>query len=156
MDIVTIILIAAVVILLALVILLFVKLSGLERKIRTFTKGREGASLESEIKGLFRDNKQLVKNGARNKRDIEDIKDHMLSHVCKVGIVKYDAFHQMGGQLSFALCMLDTEDNGFVLNSVQSADGCYSYIKEIVAGQSAIELGREEQQAFSEALRPRE
>ncbi|MBQ6734342.1 MAG: DUF4446 family protein [Lachnospiraceae bacterium] len=156
MDIITIILIVAVVILLALVVFLLVRVSGLERRVRTFTKGREGASLESEIKGLFRDNKHLMKNGSRNKRDIEEIKMRMSSHVCKVGIIKYDAFHQMGGQLSFALCMLDEEDNGFVLNSVQSADGCYSYIKEITAGVSAIELGREEQQAFSEALRPRD
>lgn len=156
MEIVTIILIVVVVILAALVIFLFLRTSSLEQRVKTFTKGREGASLESEIKSLFKDNRHLMKNGSRNKRDIEEIKDHMLSHVCKVGIVKYDAFHQMGGQLSFALCMLDTEDNGFVLNSVQSADGCYSYIKEIVSGQSAIELGREEQQAFSEALRPRE
>ena len=152
MEPVTIVIIALLAVMMILVIWLGVRVGTLESRMRSFMKGREGASLENEIAGLFKDNKHLMKNASRNKRDIEEIKAHMLTHVCKVGIVKYDAFHQMGGQLSFALCMLDTEDNGFILNAVQSADGCYTYIKEVVAGMSRIELGREEQQALGAAL----
>ena len=38
----------------------------------------------------------------------------------------------MGGKLSFALCMLDKKDNGYVVNVMHSNDGCFAYIKEIV------------------------
>ena len=58
----------------------------------------------------------------------------------------------MGGKLSFALCMLDADDNGFILNTVQSTEGQYAYLKEIFSGQSTIELGKEEQQALDSAL----
>ena len=52
-----------------------------------------------------------------------------------VGIIKYDAFQQMGGKLSFSLALLDENNNGFIINSVHSTEGCYSYTKEIKNGE---------------------
>ena len=69
-----------------------------------------------------------------------------------IGVNKYDAFHEMGGKLSFALCMLDKKDNGYVVNVMHSNDGCFAYIKEIVNGKSYIELGKEEEKAVKQAL----
>ena len=66
----------------------------------------------------------------------------------KMGLVKYDAFRQMGGQLSFSLALLNENNDGFIINSVHSTDGCYSYTKEVIAGEWSINpqmlLGREE------------
>ena len=70
----------------------------------------------------------------------------------KMGIVKYDAFNTMGGQLSFSLALLDGNDDGFIINSVHSSEGCYSYTKEIKGGTSSITLGQEEQRALDEAI----
>jgi hypothetical protein len=58
----------------------------------------------------------------------------------------------MGGKLSFALCMLDKTNNGYVVNVMHSNNGCFAYIKEIVNGKSYIELGEEEQKAVDEAV----
>ena len=69
-----------------------------------------------------------------------------------MGLVKYDAFRQMGGQLSFCLCLLDDNNNGFIINSVHSTEGCYSYTKEIKAGESILDLGAEEAEALTIAL----
>ncbi len=66
-----------------------------------------------------------------------------------MGLVKYDAFSQMGGQLSFCLALLNEKNNGFIINSVHSAEGCYSYTKEIKNGQSDISLGKEEEEALA-------
>ena len=74
----------------------------------------------------------------------------------KKNIVKYDAFNQMGGQLSFSLALLDENNNGFILNSVHSAEGCYSYTKEIIGGKCAIDLGEEEKQALALAMKSEE
>ena len=70
----------------------------------------------------------------------------------KMGLVKYDAFQQMGGQLSFCLALLDENNNGFIINSVHSTEGCYSYTKEIRHGESDISLGKEEAEAMAIAI----
>ena len=66
-------------------------------------------------------------------------------------MVKYDAFQEMGGKFSFSLAMLNEEDDGFVINAVHSREGCYTYIKEIVGGNSIIVLADEEQEALDMA-----
>ena len=69
-----------------------------------------------------------------------------------MGLVKYDACNQMGGQLSFSLALLDENNNGFIINSVHSVEGCYSYTKEIKQGESTISLGDEEAKALAIAM----
>ena len=70
----------------------------------------------------------------------------------KAGLVKYDAYNQMGGNLSFCLCMLNERNSGFILNSVHSSDGCYTYTKEIKNGECEIALGEEERKALNMAI----
>ena len=70
----------------------------------------------------------------------------------KTGIVKYDAFSDVGGRMSFALAMLDMNNTGFVINAIHSKEGCYTYIKEIVKGESYIQLGDEEKEALRQAV----
>ena len=70
----------------------------------------------------------------------------------KMGLIKYDAFHEMGGKLSFSLAMLDQRDNGFIINAMHTREGCYTYIKEIVDGNSIIVLSEEEQKALNRAM----
>lgn len=139
-------------ILLILVVVLFVKTRQLKKRLDRFMKGREGKSLEQDIIDLFEDNKLLKASTEKNKKNIRVITKKVESSFQKMGLVKYDAFHQMGGQLSFSLCMLDDNNNGFIINSVHSTEGCYSYTKEIKAGESAIDLGTEEAEALSIAL----
>lgn len=139
-------------VLLILVIVLFVKASRLKKRLDIFMKGREGKSLEQDIIDLFEDNKILKAGTEKNKKNIRVLTKKVESSFQKIGLVKYDAFHQMGGQLSFSLCMLDDNNNGFIINSVHSTEGCYSYTKEIKAGESAIDLGTEEAEALSIAL----
>ena len=70
----------------------------------------------------------------------------------KVAINKYDAFNEMGGKLSFALAMLDGNNSGWIVNAMHSREGCYTYIKEIIKGESYIELAEEEAEALDKAI----
>ena len=70
----------------------------------------------------------------------------------KFGLVKYNAFKGMGGNLSFAMALLDYTNTGFVLNSVHSREGCYVYIKEVERGETDVLLGSEEKDALEQAL----
>lgn len=69
----------------------------------------------------------------------------------KMGMVKYNAFREMSGDLSYALALLDQENNGFLINSVYGNEGGYSYIKEIKNGESEILLSEDEQKALEKA-----
>ncbi len=139
-------------VLLILVVVLFIQTRQLKKRLDRFMKGKEGKSLEQDIIDLFEDNKLLKASTEKNKKNIRVITKKVESSFQKMGLVKYDAFHQMGGQLSFCLCMLDDNNNGFIINSVHSTEGCYSYTKEIKVGESAIDLGTEEAEALSIAL----
>ena len=72
---------------------------------------------------------------------------------CEYNIGDRVAFNEMGGKLSFALCMLDKKNDGFVLNAMHSREGCYTYIKDIVNGTSTIELSENEKEALNNAMK---
>lgn len=129
------------------------KLKMLEKKYNKFMQGKEAQSLEEEIVGLFHDNRLIRIENEKNRKDIIDINRRMRNSFQKIGLEKYDAFSQNGGKLSFALCLLDEEDNGFLLNSVHNSDGMnYSYSKAITAGVSDVELSKDERKALDMAL----
>lgn len=125
------------------------KMSKIYKK---FMQGKSAKSLEQEIVGLFEDNKFIKNAIEKDKKDIRILYKNFESAFQKLGVVKYDAFNQMGGQMSFCIALLDENNNGFILNSVHSAEGCYSYTKEIKNGESEILLGNEEKQALNIAI----
>ena len=138
----------AILLLLIFLILLIVqirKTSKLKKRLDKFLTGKDGTSLEQDIAGLYEDNKFLKANTEKNKKDIRTLYKNMESAYQKMGLVKYDA-------LSFSLALLDENNNGFIINSVHSSEGCYSYTKEIKLGQCAIDLGSEEAEALSIAM----
>lgn len=135
-----------------LLIVQIVKTGKLKKRLDKFLIGKDGLSLEQDITELFRDNKFLKNIAESHKKDIRTLYKRMETTFQKMGMVKYDAFRQMGGQLSFCLALLDENNNGFILNSVHSAEGCYSYTKEIKNGESSISLGAEEAEALAIAM----
>ena len=141
-----------IIILLVLIIIQFSKLNKLQKKYAKFMKGKDAKSLEQEIEGLYDDNDYIKQEAEKNRKDIKDIQKRMEYCYQKLGIVKYDAFSQMGGQLSFCLAVLNGKDDGFILNSVQSSEGCYTYTKEVKKGECAITLGEEEKKALDQAI----
>lgn len=146
---------AVLLILLIILIVLIVKYSKIKKRYDKFMQGKNASSLEDDMHGVFEDMKLLKNNVDRNKKDIRILYKNMEKTFQKLGIVKYDAFNQMGGQLSFSLALLDENNDGFIINSVHSSEGCYSYTKQIKDGTSGISLGEEEQQALDIAMNNR-
>ena len=117
-----------------------------------FMRGMDGASLERAFAARFNQMDILEENSRNHMEEIRKIKEVQNITLNKVAIVKYDAFKEMGGKLSSALAMLDKENNGFVMNAIHSSDGCYTYVKEIVKGESYVVLGEEEKEALRQAV----
>lgn len=65
--------------------------------------------------------------------------------------MKYNAFDGMGGNLSFALVLMDSDNNGVVLNSMHTREGCFNYAKEIIGGEAYVALSEEEKEAIERA-----
>lgn len=147
----------AILLLLILIIILFVKNSKLNKRYRKFMNGADGKSLEKVIQKRV-DEIDIVNQELNDqKMQIQEIKETLTTAFQKVGIIKYDAFREMGGKLSFALAMLNDENNGFIINSMHSSrEGCYTYIKEIIHGESFVVLAEEEQEALNKALSSKE
>lgn len=133
-------------------IIILCKLRGLKRKYNLFMNGKDAESLEPLLLKRFEEIDALNAISKNNTKRIQEIFDRLQFVYQKIGIVKYDAFNEMGGRLSFSLAMLDNRNNGYIINSMHSREGCYTYIKEIVNGQSYIDLGEEEAKALKQAL----
>jgi len=149
------ILIALVLIQLILFVLLVsvnMKYNRLRKNYSMFMRGKDGKSLESSILARFDELDELSDVSHKNSNDIRDIYKKMSTNYQKIGIVKYDAFLEMGGNLSFALTMLDENNNGWIMNVMHSRDGCYTYVKEVVKGESFIELAEEESESLERAI----
>lgn len=69
----------------------------------------------------------------------------------KIGIVNFDAFDDVRGNLSFALAMLDNNNDGIILTSLFGHNSCNTYVREVKNGESAIKLLTEEKEALSKA-----
>lgn len=146
-------------ILFIMIIVLFVlninvtmKYNRLKNSYATFMKGKDGKTLEESMKEKFAEVDSILKVTKQNRMDIREITKKLEKNFQKVGIVKYDAFNEMGGKLSFALAMLDSKNNGWIINAMHSREGCYSYIKEILKGESYVELAEEEAEALDKAI----
>lgn len=141
-----------IIILAVLIIMQQKKITKLNKSYLKFMAGKNAASLEEEIGTIFHDIKSLKNTGNKNTADINKIQKNLMICYQKVGIVRYDAFREMGGKLSFSIALLDKNNNGFLLNSVHSTTGCYTYTKEIQDGKCYIDLGDEEQEALKKAM----
>lgn len=140
------------IVVIVLVVRLNNKYRSLQKSYTTFMKGRSGKNLEKAIFKKFSELEEISELVKKNEEEIETIRKKMERHYQKAGIVKYDAFHEMGGNLSFVLTMLDEKDNGWIFNAMHSREGCYTYIKEVVNGESYIELAEEERQCLEKAI----
>ena len=153
-DLITLISAGIIILLLILVIVLFAKQSGLKKRMGFFMSGSDGKSLEDAFVRKFENmdfvNAKLAEIDGR----LDLIDRNLLITFQRYSIVKYDAFSAGGGQLSFVLCMLTKDDNGFIMNTVHSNsnEGYFCYLKEIKNGSSSLELSEEERQALDQAL----
>lgn len=141
-----------IVVLFLLVLNANMKYSRLKSSYNSFMRGKDGRTLEAGILERFEELDEVTSMSLKNRQEIRKIKEDMLGNLQKVGILRYDAFSEMGGNLSFALTLLDGNNNGYIINSMHSREGCYNYIKEIIKGESYIELSEEEAESLDRAI----
>ena len=70
-----------------------------------------------------------------------------------VGVVRFNAFEDVGGEQSFALALLDANKTGVIISSLHGRQDCRAYIKSMDKGETERPLSEEEQRAVKVALR---
>lgn len=140
-----------VIVLIILLIIVLCKHKKLRKRMDAFLEGKDGESLEESILSCMEKVQIVTKENKQLEEEIDALKKIQCMTYQKMGMVKYDAFREMSGELSYALALLDQEENGFIINSVYANEGSYSYIKEIKRGGSEIQLSEEEGKALNQA-----
>ena len=141
-----------VLILLILLIVTMTKLGRTNRRLDGFMRGKDAETLEDVIMDQIEEIRNLKAEDRAAKDSIRTLNRNFRASFQKFGMVKYNAFQGMGGNLSFVFAMLDYTNTGFVLNCIHSREGCYIYMKEVDRGQTDVVLGNEEQEALEQAL----
>ncbi len=132
-------------------IFLHLKLWQIKKKLKVFFAGKKASDLEgvlseeikrlkkseADVKELFKSSKVLEKMATQS--------------IQKVGVVRFNPFKETGGDQSFAIALLDFQDNGLVISSLYSREGTRIYTKPIETGQSKYPLSKEELGALKKA-----
>jgi len=89
-----------------------------------------------------------IKDAFLKIKNLEDISEKTIQ---KVGIVRFNPFKELGGNQSFAIALLDNQNNGFVISSLFIKEGNRVYAKQIKNGKSERLLSGEESEAIAQA-----
>lgn len=139
-------------ILLIVTIFCLVQYKRMFRRYDLFMRGKDAETLEDTILDLMEEAAFLRSADRAQEAIVKSMEDQVKAGFQKTGVVKYNAFKGMGGNLSFVLAILDDNNTGFVLNAVHSREGCYLYLKDVDQGRTEVLLGNEEKEALERAL----
>lgn len=120
------------------------------RRVRRILRGAQAKSGET-----LDDAADVIQGLAAVVKRVDDLEVVASLAVQHVGLVRFDAFEDMGGHLSFAAAMLDGEGDGFVFSSINGRQETRIYAKPVERGASRYHLSDEEQEAIRRALAPR-
>lgn len=142
-----------VVVLLALVVtILAIRQKRFSDRWRVLLRGVEGHSLEALLEEHLRERAQTQQELGALRLRVDRLEEKMETSKRHVGLVRYDAFEDVGGTQSFALALYDDRGSGAVLNSIVGRTDCRVYCKPLVRGRSERSLSQEEERAIREAV----
>lgn len=130
-----------------------IKLSRMNRRYRKMMQGMEGANLERLLIDHIEEVRQAMIKIDSVTASYDAIDKTVRHCVQKMGIVRFNAFEDTGSDLSYAIALLDSKDNGIVLSSIFGRNESRSYAKPVVSGQSSYFLTEEEKQALEQAMK---
>ena len=112
----------------------------------------KGSNIEEMLKKYIQTVEDVSKKTDENALEEKRLKLELNKCIQKTGIVRYSAFKDTGSDLSFALCLLNNQNTGVVLNGIYSREMSNIYAKPITEGKSSYTLSNEEQQAIEIAI----
>lgn len=128
------------------------RFSEVSKKYRLLTRGAAGADLEEILQKYAADVLGLVEKKNELMREHEILKEQVAQSIHNPGLIRFNAFDNMGSDLSFSLAMLDLRGDGVVLTGLYGRDETRVYAKPIRKGTSDYSLTEEEIKAIQRSL----
>lgn len=140
---------------LILLVVFFVTIARLKKtaqKYKALVEGMEGKNLEEIILENGKKLQQVLFEMNIFRDRLEVVEEIGEKSIQKVGLLRFDAFDDTGGELSYALALLNKANNGIVVSSIFGRDDARTYCKYVSGGKSKHPLSAEEQKAIRNAL----
>ena len=132
---------------------MLIKFSSLNKRYKEFmTKLGNGKNLEEDLETYMYRVDKVEKQNAEISNQIRNLDNDLSKCIQKVGMVRYNAFKDTGSDLSFALALLDENNDGVVLNGIYSREMSNIYAKPVEKGKSTYTISEEEAQAIQKAI----
>ena len=144
---------ALILILLVITGSLWFRLSSLRKRYREALAGTDGRNLERMLVDYIDETKKVSDDNRRIEEEQQRMDALLQRAVTRMGIVRFSAFDGMGSDLSYAVALLDSHDNGVVLSSIFGRDESRCYAKPVEGGHSSYTLTQEEKEALKDAMR---
>ncbi|MCW2601346.1 MAG: hypothetical protein JWM02_3175 [Frankiales bacterium] len=138
---------------LGLVLALLLRFKRLSKAHQVLTGGDVGATFVEAVSRHHREAEALRTDVGRLRDDLSAARADLSDALRHVAVVRYDAFGDMGGRLSFSAALLDDAGDGLVLTSINGRSETRTYAKGVKAGESDHSLSPEELQAIGYASR---
>ena len=130
-----------------------IKLRKITKEYRIFMKKiGKGEDIEENLKGYINRVEKVEKENKEIVKYCEDLNKELAKTIRKVGIVRYNAFKDTGSDLSFALALLNDNNDGVVLNGIYSREMSNIYAKPVEKGKSPYTISEEEKLAIDKAI----
>ncbi|AUS98489.1 hypothetical protein CDQ84_09595 [Clostridium thermosuccinogenes] len=124
------------------------KIKKLYDKYSRFTNDFGDVNIEQLLEKCIDELKVVSGKSKSIENHINNVERNLIQCVQKVGVVRYNAFEDVGSDLSFSVALLNGNNDGIVLSSIYSRDNSIVYAKPITAGKSKYTLSAEELQAL--------
>ena len=141
-------LIVNIILLILVIIFIILTIKNNKKYISFMNKLGNGNNLDEMLKKYLEDVKNIKNDNSQIKSYCTKLDKDISMCIQKVGILRYNAFNDVGGDLSFALALLDKENNGIVLNGIYGSQTSNIYSKPIKNGNSKYQLSDEEKYAI--------
>jgi hypothetical protein len=133
---------------LVLTLVLAVKLRRMRRQYLVLQEGADGDSFMDAVARKTAAVDQLRAEVSTLDRDVKNLAVDLADAIRHVAVVRYDAFNDMGGRMSFSAALLDDAGDGVVISSINGRTETRTYAKGVKGGTSDAELSPEEEQAI--------
>ena len=139
-------------VLLILVVYTMVRLSTMRARYREMMRGSETEDIEGMLIQHIHEVEQVAATNAHILEENELIRQFLRKTLVRTAMVRFRAFEDMGGDLSYAVAMLDANNDGVIFSSIFARADSRSYIKPIKNGSSEYSLTDEEKGVLREAM----
>lgn len=140
-------------VLLILNVLSLFKIRSIKKQYNKMAQGMKGINLEELLIHTSQDLDGIKDDIVKLDENIQSLRTKLTFAIQKVGFIRYNAFGDMGSDLSFSIALLDNFSNGFVLTSIYGRDNNVCYAKPIILGKSKIQLSSEEIMVIDKAIK---